>query len=157
MVRNSTGRSQKEPQVRETKVQLHLLLQAEQRAGLVGAVTQHHETSHRDAAPSAASFFSREFLTQSCPLAFPIPEGARSLFFSLPLLHICPSFCLVALWWLWLPPPGSCLQFWVVPVPAAPGCLSCSSWALPSPAGVFAVAGGNQATAAVLVRMMQGK
>lgn len=57
------GRSQKEPQVRETKVQLHLLMQTEQRAGLVGAVRQHHEISHRDtapdAAPDAASFFSK--------------------------------------------------------------------------------------------------
>lgn len=58
MVRNSTGRSQKEPQVRDTKGQLLVLLQTEQRAGLVGAV-RHHETSHRDTVPSAGSFFSK--------------------------------------------------------------------------------------------------
>lgn len=88
----------------------------------------------------------------------PHPGGnSQLLFFSLSLLHIWQSFFLGSLWWLWLPPPGSYLQVWVVPALAAPQCLSCSPWALPSPLGVFGVAGGNQATAAVLLRIMQRK
>lgn len=143
MVRNSTGRSQKEPQVRETKVQLHLLMQTEQRAGLVGAVRQLHETSHRTLLPMLLpSSPNNSSLKLSSCLSHP---GGNSqpflLSFSAPHLTIL-VWCLCGGF-------GSHLQALPAdlgcscpcassPSPllsAGPRCLSCSPWALPGPRG----------------------
>lgn len=52
----------------------------------------------------------------------------------------------------------TCRSGWFLPLSAAlPPCLSCSTRVCPDLEGVFGVAGENQATAAVLLRIMQRK